>query len=152
MSFCNRVVDEYPKKRSGEKCIPLYRALSLIQCEDSLLLGRVGKGKVMSDLHEFPYYESGPTAPSPGEQLIQTQQAFHLDLSYVKTLPSVIHHFTKYKATLFVQIFKTPVMRALDGYFWATREEIFQLALSSGHRRVYQQLLADSTSEFGFEC
>ncbi len=128
-----------PVRRQRPKTEKLFRAVAVIKSARGILLRRGEVGKIMHDLHEFPYFEtekSGMTAESIAEQM-----GVPLELDY--RMPKVTHSFTKYHVTLDPFVFSCPEPTELNGFQWHEWEQISQLAFSSGHRRVLKRLMQE---------
>lgn len=91
----------------------------------------------MEDLHEFPFVET----TEKGIELEEFKQAIletlGLSASLVRKLPNVKHTFTKYRVHLMPVEFETKALVKLKGYEWVIKEQLDQLAFSSGHRKIY---------------
>lgn len=130
-----------PYKSKKTKIEKLYRAVSLISGpHGEILVRKVESGKIMSDLHEFPYFETcqeGLTHQAI-EQKISAE--LHLKVALVEALKPIQHSFTRYQVTLFPAKFSCNELLTVPGYQWMTPPELQQAAFSSGHRRLLQNL------------
>ncbi len=115
----------------------LYRAVPVITCEEHILLRRGDKGILMSDLHEFPYFPCEPTPPQPKD--LQKQLPFKT--SYIQSLATVSHSFTRYQATLFPFHFEAAACSSFPNHQWYPLTSMQSLAFSSGHKRILHELL-----------
>ncbi len=116
---------ELPKKGKKKTITPLFRAVFVIVHQGSLLVKKGKPGVVMADLYEFPFTE-GKEFPIKGE--------------YIKELPTVEHHFTRFKVQLKPTLWKISQRVELENHEWIPYAEIDKLAFSSGHRKILHQL------------
>jgi len=133
-------VDQLPHKSTKVKIQPLYRAVAVIQSEDRFLVMRGKKGKIMSDLHEFPYFNLEQENHDPNILLELINKNWNLEAKMMQKLPKVTHSFTRYKAHLFPVQFTCEKRNTIPDMNWHKIEELDLLAFSSGHRQIYQQM------------
>lgn len=137
-SYRNGLQDVIPFKAAKNKITKLYRSVAIIESAGSLLIRKNEKGKIMSGLQEFPYFES----PSEGMQLEALIEKIHAELglqvSFKSRLDTVSHSFTRYRATLFPIVFETSAMKSTKNHQWLNHEELSRLSFSSGHRKIYE--------------
>jgi A/G-specific adenine glycosylase len=132
---------ELPIKSGKIQNEKLYRAVAVItSTEGKTLVKRVQKGKIMSDLHEFPYFETSSTGMT--SQLLSKQILKTLGLKAVfrESLPSIQHSFTRYQVSLFPMAFDCQEALPVEDYQWMLPVELEQVAFSSGHRRLKKLL------------
>jgi len=122
--------DLLPKKKSPAKITKLHRVVALICTGSEILMRKGEQGQVMADLWEFPYFDKG----------VDIEKALGLPLIPKETLSTVTHGFTRFKAMLTPQIFHTK-RQEIKNFTWVPFKELKQKALSSGHRRILQQLM-----------
>ncbi len=127
--------EELPVRLKKETLIPLMRQVAAIMCNGYTLLKKNEKGKIMADLWEFPYIECDEDATLAG--LIRR---FPLKLELEMILPRVVHHFTKYKATLMPYLFQTGQKGEVEGFVWVSLEEMKGLPFSAGHRKIKEMI------------
>jgi A/G-specific adenine glycosylase len=139
-AYAENTVAELPFKSAKTQIEQLYRAVAVIKAENKLLVRRGAQGKLMSDLHEFPYFES----KSPERDIHwlsgNIRQTFGIDTKFNCDLPDIEHSFTRYRVKLFPAILTSKAAHHIDGYQWLSQKELEQLAFSSGHRRILQLL------------
>lgn len=82
----------------------------------------------MADLYEFPFVE-GSSAVSLIDGAL-----------YIKELPSVEHHFTRFKVQLMPALWKLDTKMDLEDHEWILYTDIKALPFSSGHRKILQHL------------
>jgi hypothetical protein len=58
----------------------------------------------------------------------------------IQTLSTEEHHFTRFKATLYPELWKTLKKKEVPGYEWVLYAEISKIPFSSGHRKILRQL------------
>lgn len=120
-----------PFKSLKIKTENLLRHAYLILADNKVLVKRGEKGKVMSDLYEFPYL--------PAEN-INHKNPFGFSIKKVQDLEVVSHSFTRYRVKLSSAIFTTKKTEALPDYEWRSIEELDRLSFSSGHKKLLHQL------------
>lgn len=126
-AFQRGAVEDLPFKSAKIKYIQLQRSVAVILHKGKILIQRGEKGKIMSDLHEFPYWDEG------FEEWIQTH-----NLKLIETLPEVAQSFTRYRVKLSPKVFEASSSLSIPGHQWLSQEELDNLALSSGHRKIYK--------------
>ena len=135
-SYQQGATDRIPFKSAKTVVTALQRDVVIIRCRDRFLIQRIGKGKIMSDLHEFPYFES--LQESNIRQ--QIQKAFQCDAKMEHHFSEVAHSFTRYRVKLLPTLWQSQKCPEVEGYQWLMLSELKELAFSSGHKRVLQQL------------
>jgi A/G-specific adenine glycosylase len=136
--FKQGLVDSLPVKSKGAATEHLYRAVAIVQSDSHYLVKRGTKGKIMSDLYEFPYFEATPGGLTP-EQLQDTlQRNYALKVDYKQLLPEVTHSFTRYQVRLYPIWFLCEELSVVDHLEWLSITQLQQLAFSSGHRHLFQ--------------
>lgn len=118
----------------------LYRAVGVILFGNDLLIRQNEKGKVMSDLCEFPYFDIECTNLEniSTKHLIQQQLPFKL--VWKKEFETVFHSFTRYRAQLFPHFFVAKDIKNIPGYTWINIDKLKKLPFSSGHRQIFSKL------------
>lgn len=93
--------------------------------------------EIMSDLHEFPFFEE-----ILDETALQSKmkKLLKLDIAVNDILKEVTHSFTRYRVKLYPFLCHTKKMSKVEGYTWMTRQELERFAFSSGHRRIWSQV------------
>jgi A/G-specific adenine glycosylase len=117
------------KKRVGVTVIQ--RVVAVIVCQRHVLLAQETEKRVMRDLYQFPYWE--------GEK-VQVEEKIPLSLEFVRTLPSVTHTFTRFKASLLPSLWQAKERESITGFEWVSYSSLERLAFSAGHRRILQEL------------
>lgn len=133
-------VDHIPFNSKKIKIERLYRAVAIIQCGSHLLIQRGQKGVIMSDLYEFPYFEMNQNSFSPEFLKAKIEQHYALELIQRHVLKEVSQGFTRYQVRLYPVLFTCERIKKIDGLEWLSHHALKQLAFSSGHRRIFQQL------------
>ncbi|MGA8165539.1 MAG: A/G-specific adenine glycosylase [Waddliaceae bacterium] len=139
-SFINGAANLLPIKSKKNLSIPIYRTVAVIRCGEYVLVQRGKKGKVMQDLHEFPYFETDEEGMQPELLIRKISDDFGLGVTPLGTLPIVNHTFTKFRARLTPYLLKSSERQSLSGFFWLTLQELDRLAFSSGHKKIYLML------------
>lgn len=134
------MVDSLPIKSKKQKLTPLYRAVAVIMREGRCLIRRVNSGEMMSDLHEFPYFETDSTGFTAEQLKDKIHQHWLLPVAFQSSLELVRHGFTHYNVRLTPVLFTCSQELEVAGYRWVSFVQFDQLAFSSGHRRIYQAL------------
>lgn len=138
LSYAHGVQDQVPYKSAKIKTELLYRAVPVIISNGLWLVNRGEKGKVMSDLHEFPFFETDKNGVSPEALMIEVRERFGLESRILCELPEVSHSFTRYQVRLTPVLLSCPQPAAVEALSWKNSEELRKLAFSSGHRRIFQ--------------
>lgn len=128
-----------PLKSKKVRIEKLHRAVAIITSSTGqLLVKRVQSGKIMSDLHEFPYFEMNATEMS--SELIQKHilLSMGIEVKFERDLPIMQHSFTRYKVNLYPLVFHCSSPNDVTDYQWFSPEELKKIAFSAGHRRLYQ--------------
>jgi len=114
----------------------VHRAVAIIESEGHFLVQREKRGKVMSDLYEFPYFDKGPL-----HDLKACLYRWGISPELVSPLPKVTHTFTRYHVTLTPYHFKAEERKIISDYEWLTTEKLKQLAFSAGHRKIFEGMI-----------
>lgn len=141
LSFRHQAAERLPintKKIQTEK---LYRAVAVIQFKDHYLVKKGKKGEIMSDLTEFPYFETSKEGISSLELEEEIKRRFQLSVRAVEKLPQITHGFTRFQARLDPVLFKASLNLPVKDFEWVELQELKQRAFSSGHRRIWQNVL-----------
>jgi len=140
LAFRLGIVSELPYKSKRVAITPLYRAVAVIECDNHFLIQRGKEGKIMSDLHEFPYFETSPKGILPSDFSSRIQDELGLEVEYEGDLVEVSHSFTRYRVRLSPAYFVCKTSQPPPNMFWRSRSDLSALAFSSGHRKLLQQL------------
>ena len=127
-----------PYKSTKTTITNLHRLVSVIIRGQYLLLRKGEKGKVMHDLHEFPYFEIQNENFEKETLQNLVRHSFSMEIEKIGYLNKEIHSFTRFKAHLYPEIFHTVQSCNIPEYHWYHFNEVDKLAFSSGHRRIYQ--------------
>lgn len=144
LSYAHGLTQQIPYKSAKAKTEFLYRSVAVITNQNTLLLKRGEKGKVMSDLHEFPYFETGKSGISIQEVIDLIQKELNLKVTVVKELPEINHSFTRYQVRLNPILLTCHEPIQVENLAWRTLSEVQKLAFSSGHRRILQQVMTNA--------
>lgn len=129
-----------PVKSGKVKTTPLFRAVAVLLSGGRCLVRRGEKGEIMSDLHEFPYFETDADGWSATRLQKMVGKEFGLQTELVSELDIVRHGFTRFDCRLSPVVFRCEEPLDVSGYRWVSFAEIDTLAFSSGHRRVCQSI------------
>jgi A/G-specific adenine glycosylase len=135
------LVDRIPFNSKKTQIEFLYRSVAVIQCGSALLVKRGKKGEIMSDLYEFPYFETSQGGFSPKKLEAEIEQHFALSVEHKEILKEVRQGFTRYQVRLYPIWFTCSQMIEIGGWEWLPHASLKKLAFSSGHRRIYHQIL-----------
>lgn len=130
-----------PYKSAKIKTEYLYRAVAILKSQGRFLVRRGQKGEIMSDLHEFPYFDISIDGIEQSQLTHRIHKEFNLRADFVDNFPSVNQSFTKYRVRLDPVIFETECCSEIIGYEWLSLEQLKKLAFSSGHRRIFNLLV-----------
>ncbi len=137
LSYRHQMVDQLPVKTKHYKTEHLYRAVAVIRYEDSYLIKRVQKGKIMSDLHEFPFFEVTKEGITQSQLKQKIQNDYQLNTQLKQSLPSISQSFTRYQVRLDPVLFLSTTPHLVEGFEWMPQAALNKLAFSSGHRRIF---------------
>lgn len=143
LSYRNGTVGQFPVKTKRTKTEYLYRAVAVITNGSDYLIKRGQKGEIMQDLHEFPFFETAAKGWSDRKLQQTIEQNFRLKVEKMKKLASIEQSFTRYQVRLDAVLFQCSHAIAVTGFTWLNHRSLEQLAFSSGHRRIFQQVQAD---------
>lgn len=132
-----------PYKSPKSATVSLYRAVAILSWNHKFLVKKGEKGKIMSDLYEFPYFEIGSSGIDQQQFSQKIQEQFQIKPIWQQTLSQVKHSFTNYRAHLTPMcfLFPDPIPHTLlNDFEWFSHEQLLQLPFSSGHRRILQIL------------
>lgn len=139
------VTDQLPYKSTKIQYEKLHRTVAVIVHEGAYLVRRGEEGQIMNGLHEFPYFEE---AMDEGELRKSLRQSFKLDVNVENALQEVHHSFTRYRVKLNPFFCRAKNRKDIVGYEWREEEELKKMAFSSGHRRVWNDLLVSSNFKY----
>ncbi len=134
---------EFPVKAAKIKYEKLNRTVFILQSKDKILITKGAEGKVMQDLHEFPYIETEEKGLEPKEALRCIKKRWRLVPRFKQKLPKVKHSFTRFRAELTPLVYRVTETPECTDYFWVSQTEIQRLPFSSGHRKILK-ILVDS--------
>lgn len=138
LAYRHGKVDQLPFKSKQVKITYLYRAVAVIMCEGQYLVKRGQKGKIMSDLHEFPYFEIANEPLQEVQFRQRIQEEYGLETKFMQQLAPVTQSFTRYQAQLRPCLFACSTPIPVAGLNWLSLSDLKTMAFSSGHRRILQ--------------
>lgn len=141
LSFQQQIQHKIPVKLPKAPITPLFRSAIVLQHGQHFFVKKQPKGRVMSDLYEFPYFSSSATIPSFEEIQERIEREFFLQVDFFQMLPTIHHTFTRYKALLYPYLF---IVRSFcsgsDEGEWFTLKELEEKPFSSGHKQILELL------------
>lgn len=138
LAYQNGSETRLPFKSSKISYEKLQRNVIVLLCEDFCLIKRGKAGEIMSDLHEFFYFESSLNIA----EVLQKEGIKEIDI--LGSLPQVEHSFTRFRVILQPSVVKVKQRHAIKDHHWVPISALTSLAFSSGHKRILQLFLADS--------
>lgn len=139
-AYLHGATERLPFKSSKTTTQNLFRAVAVIENQNSFLVRKVDKGKIMSGLHEFPYFEIPEKGIDPEDLLKLVKQRFGIKTTYFKTLPEISHSFTRFSAKLFPFYLQCNQKIESDGFRWISPAELKKAAFPAGHRKILAYL------------
>jgi A/G-specific adenine glycosylase len=139
-SYIHQAVDRIPFKSNKTVTQNLFRTVSVIESQEKYLVMQVEKGKIMSGLHEFPYFETVVGGLSFVELEKEIQDKLQMNISLKCHFEEVSHSFTRYQVRLYPFHLLTKEPKEVSGYKWLSINELDKIAFSSGHRAIFRQL------------
>lgn len=143
-SYRQQCIENIPYNSKKIKIETIFRAVAVVACNGSLLVKRGAKGKIMSDLYEFPFFEIEPGAFCLDWLEQKTKEKYGLTLGNKTPLKQENHSFTRFSVKLYPVLFScsqcSKTKKLAEGAHWLTIDELHRLPFSSGHRRIFQQL------------
>lgn len=124
-------VSEIPKKRKKQSTIILHRKVFVIECDGAILIHQRKNDQIMAGLCEFPFIEKG-------EPFFVFEK-----IKPLRKLNCIVHTFTRYKAYLYPEVFRSKTRFSCKEYNWVDLKRLNQLAFSSGHRKILEKFLED---------
>lgn len=136
LAYRHQMQELLPKKKNKIKATLLSRDVALVRNRGKILLCFNQEDGVMQDLYEFPYLEHFKE-----DVLKRFEESLGLSLQYLGALKRELHTFTRFRATLFPHLFDLvePQTGLETHLVWKAAEELEEIPLSSGHRRVWNQ-------------
>jgi A/G-specific adenine glycosylase len=120
-----KIAESLPNKSKRERIEKLYRDVAVILCEGKILVGKVGSGRVMADLYEFPYFERG-----------KLREWLPKEMEILQAMDCSEHSFTRFRALLYPHLIRSKKEIAIEGYSWFPLKLLKTLPFSSGHRKI----------------
>lgn len=142
-AYAHGMTEQLPYKSAKISIENLYRGVPIISHEGKFLIRRGQKGEIMSDLHEFPYFDIPESGISENAFKKKASDWLGCKLVWKRSLPEVSQSFTRFRVKLTPMEFICESRKPPDiesNYQWLTMQEISNLAFSSGHRRILKAL------------
>lgn len=140
LSYKEGAIDRLPLNTKKTVIESLYRAVPVIQWKETFLVQKGEPGKIMSDLYQFPFFETLEKGIPHDELQRMLQLEFGLATQIIHSLSEVKHAFTRYRVRLHPVLLSCSKGKQVDGYEWKTLKQLRSLAFSSGHRRILEYL------------
>lgn len=140
VSYKEGLVDRLPIKSKRVATEYLYRGVVVLKCGSHYLVKREQKGKIMADLYEFPYFELAQSGIREQQLRMRWEETYALKIEYKESMAEVRQSFTRYQAFLYPMLFTCHEQKSIVGLQWLSLNALQQMAFSSGHRRILQQL------------
>ncbi|MBM3192618.1 MAG: A/G-specific adenine glycosylase [Chlamydiae bacterium] len=139
LAFKNGNTEKFPLLPKKKKITKLFRFVGCITFQNEYLVKLPEKGKIMSSLYEFPYIEAEEDFIfTKFQKKIENQLGLRLKL--ISPLKKEKHHFTRYQADLFPFHFEAIQKKEITGCVWVSKNTLFELAFSAGHRRIKNKI------------
>jgi A/G-specific adenine glycosylase len=138
--YKNGTAEMLPVKSKSIKIEALFRSVAILECQGSILVSKGASGKIMADLHEFPYIETGKDGIAFKSFEKELKNKLNLSAKYCGSLPETAQSFTRYRVKLQPMQFTVEERREVEGYFWVKQGDLKKLPFSSGHKRILQML------------
>lgn len=135
-------VDALPFKSKKIKIEYLFRNVAIIECDSRFLVKRGSKGRIMSDLYEFPYFEMDSMGFFPERLRVMIEKTFCLKVEEKGFIEQENHSFTRYQVRLYPIHFTCEQLLKVEEYEWFTLGELKELPFSSGHRKIFHHLIS----------
>lgn len=138
-AFIKDEVQNYPHKSKRPKPTLLHRVVWVLEHEKHLLVKKEADNqKIMAGLIEFPYDETSPENPT--SELFSSTLKNNARL--ISKHPVQKHTFTRYKAFLYPHHYQLKERVEIKDHFWMSVGDLKHQAFSSGHKKIFQGLLA----------
>lgn len=135
-AFLQGKAQELPLKSLKQPTVALFRGVTVIISDGYVLLRCGGKGKIMADLFEFPYFEMDSLQVDMELHKKWMKEELKLSAKWQQALPQVKHSFTRYRAVLVPHLFESASRKDVPGFTWHSFDSVKKLPFSSGHRRI----------------
>ena len=137
-AYLEGLTEVLPIRKQREKTIHIERVVGILETSTHILIKK-GQEGVMKGLYEFPYWDKNG---DPFEQVVESaQNEYNLTVDGVKPLKVVVHHFTKYKSTLFPFQCRVKFIETIPkDCFFVEKSLLKEYPFSSGHRKILHSL------------
>jgi len=145
-AFAYEITSTLPLKAKKVKTTYLHRAVAIISFKDKILIKKCPKGEIMSDLHEFPYFEIEDKELNLKKIEKSILSSLNSKVTFEKSLSAVTQTFTRYKACLQPLTFKCherKIPAIQTPFLWASLDQLRELPFSSGHKKILKLFLSD---------
>lgn len=121
----------------------LIRRVFIIQSNEMFLIRKPKSQGIMQDLCEFPYVEIKKDEVHHFHKVLPP---FLINLHKISDFEEVTHSFTRFKVRLIPSLFTTDEIREIEDHQWIPLSDLKNLAFSSGHKKLFQRVLLEQTS------
>ncbi len=133
-AYLEGLTEVLPVRKQREKTIHIERVVLILETSTHILIKK-GEEGVMKGLYEFPYWDR--KRETIAEIVASVEKKYGLSVEDVKALAVVVHHFTKYKSTLFPYWCKVKTFTPFPkDYYLVEKSLLKQYPFSSGHRKI----------------
>jgi A/G-specific adenine glycosylase len=137
-AYLEGLTERLPIRKQREKTIQIERVVFILETPTHILIKKGAEG-VMKGLYEFPYWDKKNGIVS--DLIASVEKQYCVTIEELRTLPSVVHHFTKYKSTLFPYQCKITSVGVLPkDYFFVEKSLVKNYPFSAGHRKILVSL------------
>jgi A/G-specific adenine glycosylase len=141
---CHAFASNTQEERPGKRCVQktaLWRDVAIFLSQgNALVTHRTGK-QVMNGLYEFPYFDTCPRRRSSSAFIQFLQPLIPSRISFIASLPSTSHSFTRFRATLYPTLISCEKTFAWHHSQWEPIKNLRKFPFSSGHRRILEAFL-----------
>jgi len=128
-----------PVKSKKISIIKKEKIAFVINVHDHYLVKKEEKGKVMSDLYQFPLFDfDSEIKEEEIEQFVQ--EHLQINAVFLKKGRKIEYHFTRYKVVLYPVYLKANNKKNLAPYEWFSLSTLQGKPFSSGHRKILKRL------------
>lgn len=128
---------ELPFKSAKTVYQKLERTVIVLQSGEHFLVRKSADGEIMKDLHQFAYFEEVIDDKNIKKKI---KQDWQIEPKKIDLLQEVTHSFTKYRVKLRPYLCQFDQQTFIEGFEWKSRDELKEVAFSSGHRRIWEQI------------
>jgi A/G-specific adenine glycosylase len=136
--YLKGIASSLPIKNPRVKTEKLQRIVLLLHFKGEWLVKQVPEGKIMSGLHEFPYFQVSEKNVNQTLVLEHMKKELGFLPKAIQELASVKQAFTRYRVDLFPFLVECSEKVEIPGCRWHDAKAIQALPFSSGHRKILE--------------